>query len=91
MKNKHSTTSFIFPSTEIYTKISHCTRNTKTTASFTHSVQRKILKVQSCKLYNNICIIASTQITNIKMFAFIVVPVFTLFEPSSFIYKQKGQ
>ena len=36
------------------------------------------LKVQSCKLYNNKYMIASTQITNTEIFAFIAVLVFKL-------------
>ena len=36
------------------------------------------LKVQSCKLYNNKYKIASTQITNTEIFAFIAVLVFKL-------------
>ena len=36
----------------------------------------KILKVQSCKLYNNKYRIASTQITNTEIFAFIALLVF---------------
>ena len=36
------------------------------------------LKVQSCKLYNNKYTIASTQITNTEIFAFIAVPAFML-------------
>ena len=36
------------------------------------------LKVQSCKLYNNKYVIASTQITNTEIFAFIAVLVFKL-------------
>ena len=37
-----------------------------------------MLKVQSCKLYNNKYIIHSTQITNTEIFAFIAVLVFKL-------------
>ena len=37
-----------------------------------------LLKVQSCKLYNIKFIIASTQITNTEIFAFIAVQVFKL-------------
>ena len=36
------------------------------------------LKAQSCKLYNNKYMIASTQISNTENFAFIGVSVFTL-------------
>ena len=36
------------------------------------------LKVQSCKLYNNKHMIASTQLTNTEIFAFISVLVFKL-------------
>ena len=36
----------------------------------------KELKVESCKLYNNKNTIASTQITNTEVFAFIAVLVF---------------
>ena len=39
----------------------------------------KCLKVQSCKLYNNKYMIASTQITSTEIFAFIAVQVFKLF------------
>ena len=38
----------------------------------------EILKIQSCKLYNNKYMIASTQITNPEIFAFIAVVVFKL-------------
>ena len=38
----------------------------------------QILKVESCKLYNKKYMIASTQITNIEIFAFIAVLVFKL-------------
>ena len=37
-----------------------------------------LLKVQSCKLYNNKYVIALTQITNTEIFAFITVLVFEL-------------
>ena len=37
-----------------------------------------LLKVQSCKLYNNKYIITSTPITNAEIFAFIAVLVFKL-------------
>ena len=36
-------------------------------------VVSKNLKVQSCKSYNNKCVIASTQLTNTEIFAFIAV------------------
>ena len=36
------------------------------------------LKVQSCKLYNNKCMIASTQIRNTEIFAFTAFLVFQL-------------
>ena len=36
------------------------------------------LKVQSCKLCKNKYMIASTQITNTKVFAFVALPVFKL-------------
>ena len=36
------------------------------------------LKAQSCKLYNNKYMIASTQIINTDIFLFIAVPVFKL-------------
>ena len=38
------------------------------------------VKVQSCKLYNNKYMIASTQITNTKIFAFIAVLAFKLLD-----------
>ena len=41
----------------------------------------KYLKVQSCKLYNDKSIIASTEKTNIEIFAFIGVSVFKLLSP----------
>ena len=37
-----------------------------------------MLKVQSCKLYNNNYMIPSTQITNTEIFAFIALIVFNL-------------
>ena len=36
------------------------------------------LKVQACKLYSNKYMVASTQITNTKIFAFVAVLVFKL-------------
>ena len=42
------------------------------------------LKVHSCKLYNNKYMIASTQITNTKIFAFTVVPDFNTFTAEGF-------
>ena len=39
---------------------------------------RNPLKVQSCKLYNNIYMIVSTQIVNTEIFAFIAGLVFKL-------------
>ena len=50
-----------------------------------------ILKVHSCKLYNNKFMILSTQITNTVIFAFIAVLVFKLFSRKVFFYKQKRQ
>ena len=44
--------------------------------------------VQSCKLYNKKYMIASTKITNTEIFTLIAVLVF---EPSSFVNKQKRQ
>ena len=41
-------------------------------------VKETYLKAQSCKLYDSKYIIASTQITNTKVFAFIAVLVFKL-------------
>ena len=46
------------------------------------------LKVQSCKLYNNEYMIASTQIKDTEIFAFIAVLVFKLM---SFVHKKKRQ
>ena len=40
--------------------------------------EETILKVQSCKLYSSIYIIASTYIINTEIFAFITVLVFKL-------------
>ena len=37
-----------------------------------------LLKIQSCKLHNSKYMIASTQITNTEIFAFIAVLVFNL-------------
>ena len=37
-----------------------------------------LLKVRSCKLYNNKYMIASTEITNVEIFAFVAVLVFKL-------------
>ena len=48
------------------------------------------LKVQSCKLFNDKYMIASTQITNTKIFAFIAVLVFTLLRRKSLFMNRKG-
>ena len=42
--------------------------------------KQRYLKVQSCKLYNNKYMIASTQIKNTEIFAFIP-PSFEVIEP----------
>ena len=48
---------------------------------YTHNkMSIKYLRVQSCKLHNNKYMIASTQITDTKTFAFIAVLVFELTE-----------
>ena len=49
----------------------------------------QILKVQSCKLYNNKYIIALTQITNTEIFAVIAVPVFTLLSRKVLLQTEK--
>ena len=43
------------------------------TSSHNNIFYKTILKVQSCKLYNNKCMIASTQTTNTEIFALITV------------------
>ena len=48
-----------------------------------------ILEVQSCKLYNNKYMIASTQITNTEIFAFIAVLVFDLLTRKAFFINRK--
>ena len=48
------------------------------------------LKVQSCKLYNNKYMIASTQITNIEIFAFIAVLAFKLLSGKVLFLNRKG-
>ena len=48
-----------------------------------------ILKVQSCKLYNNKHMIASTQITNTEFFVFTIVLVFKLSRKVLFINGKK--
>ena len=48
------------------------------------------LKVHSWKLYNNKYMIASTQITNAKIFAFIVLLVFKLLSLKVLFINRKG-
>ena len=50
----------------------------------------KTLKVQSCKLHNNQYIIASTQITNTEIVAFIAILVFKLLIPKVLFIKEKA-
>ena len=47
------------------------------------------LKVQSCKLYNNKCMIASTHITNTEIFTFIGVLVFKLLSRKVLLISRK--
>ena len=47
------------------------------------------LKVQSCKLHSKKCIIASTQIRNTDIFAFIAVLVFKLLSPKLLFINRK--
>ena len=49
------------------------------------------LKVQSCKLYNNRYMIASTQITTTETFAFIVGLVFKLLSCKVFFINRKAK
>ena len=49
----------------------------------------KTLKVQSCKLYNNQHIIASTQITNTEIVTFIALVVFKLLSRKVLFIKEK--
>ena len=49
------------------------------------------LKVQSCKLHNNKYIIASTQIINPEIFAFLADQVFKLLSQKVLFYKKKRQ
>ena len=46
--------------------------------SLNRTFSAQMAKVQSCKLYNNKYMIASTQITNTEIFAFVAVLVFKL-------------
>ena len=48
-----------------------------------------LLKIQSCKLYNNKYVIASTQRTNIGIFAFIANLVFKLLSRKVLFIKRK--
>ena len=48
-----------------------------------------MLKVHSCKLYNNKYMIASTQITNTEIFAFIAVLGFKLLSRKVFFINRK--
>ena len=48
-----------------------------------------MLKVQSCKLYNNKYIIASIQITNTGIFQFLAVLVFTLLSRKALFMSRK--
>ena len=48
------------------------------------------LKVQSCKLYNNEDMIASTQTTNTEIFAFIAILVFKLYSRKVLLINRKG-
>ena len=50
----------------------------------------RYLQVQSCKLYIDICMIASTQITNTEIFAFIPVLVFKLLSRKVLSINRKG-
>ena len=49
-----------------------------------------LLKVPSCKLYNNKYMIAPTQITNTEIFAFIAVLVFKLLSRKDLFINRKG-
>ena len=47
------------------------------------------LETQSCKLYNNKCMIPLTQITNFEIFTFIAVLVFKLLSPKVLFINRK--
>ena len=51
----------------------------------------KKLKVQSCKLYNNQYIIASTQITNTEVVTFIALLVLQLLSHKVLLIKEKRE
>ena len=48
-----------------------------------------LLKVQSCQVYNNKCMIASTQITNTEIFTFVAVRVFQLLNRKALFINRK--
>ena len=48
------------------------------------------LKAQSCNLYNNRHMIASTQITNTEIFPFVAVLVFKLISGKVFLMNRKN-
>ena len=52
-------------------------------------LKKTLLKVQSCKLYNNKYMIASTQTTNTEIFAFITVLVSKLLSRKVFLINRK--
>ena len=59
---------------------------------YTHSKMFiQYLNVQSCKLYNNKYMIASTQITDTKIFAFIAVLVFKSMSCKVLFINRKGK
>ena len=59
--------------------------------SYLHiQISSPILKVQSCKLYNNKYIIASTQTTNAEILTFIAVLFFILLHRKVLFMKRKS-
>ena len=56
---------------------------------FEHLATFQILKIQSCKLYNDKYRIPSTQITNTEIFAFIAVLVFKLLSCKALLINRK--
>ena len=57
--------------------------------AFICSSLKKNLKIQSCKLYNNKYMIASMQITNTKIFAFLVFLIFKTLSHNVLLIKRK--
>ena len=76
----------IFVSHKLFTLVNYICR---LPSLLTLKIFRVVLKVQSCKLYSDKCMVVLTQITNTELYAFTAVLVFNSLSGKVLVKKRK--